>query len=130
VRVEWGDADVLWGDVAIEVKSSAYLQSWAQRVPSRIQFTGLRARRWNPRRGYEVNSGFKADVYVFAVQVARDHGAYDPLDVSDWRFYVLARSVLEELNQSSMTLTTVERHTSAVPFGQLRAAVERATLAH
>lgn len=32
-RVEWDDYDVLWEGVKIEVKSSAYLQAWAQRRP-------------------------------------------------------------------------------------------------
>lgn len=44
VRVEWDDFDVIWGDVKIEVKSSAYLQSWAQTKPSAIKFGGLRSR--------------------------------------------------------------------------------------
>src|SRR5690349_14432789 len=48
-RVEWDAYDVLAPDeTKIEVKSSAYLQAWAQRGVSRISFGGLRSRTWTP----------------------------------------------------------------------------------
>jgi len=44
-RIEWDAFDVLTPDgVKVEVKSSAYLQVWDQRAPSRILFSGLRGR--------------------------------------------------------------------------------------
>ncbi|TFD36626.1 hypothetical protein E3T37_13455 [Cryobacterium sp. TMT2-10] len=36
-RVEWDAYDILFGDITIEVKSSAYLQSWDQRKPGICQ---------------------------------------------------------------------------------------------
>lgn len=51
-RMEWDAYDVLAPDgTRIEVKSSAYLQVWDQRRPSRIVFTGLRGRTWTPQEG-------------------------------------------------------------------------------
>lgn len=46
-RVEWYAYDVKTSDnITIEVKSSAYLQTWTQQKPSRITFSGLMGRTW------------------------------------------------------------------------------------
>jgi hypothetical protein len=75
-RVEWDDFDVLWGDVKIEVKSSAYLQSWAQRRPSTIAFGGLRGRRLDIEAGDVGEQTYNADVYVFAWNTQIDPKTY------------------------------------------------------
>lgn len=52
LRVEWDPYDVLAPDgTTIEVKTSAYLQSWDQYKLSTIQFTGLRSRIWTTEGG-------------------------------------------------------------------------------
>lgn len=49
-RVEWDAFDVLAPSGArIEVRSSAYLQVWDQRRPSRIVFSGLTGRTRSPK---------------------------------------------------------------------------------
>ena len=42
LRDPWGDSDIIEGDMRVEVKSSAYIQDWAQKDFSRIVFSGLR----------------------------------------------------------------------------------------
>jgi hypothetical protein len=82
-RVEWDDFDVLWDGVEIEVKSSAYLQSWSQRRLSQIKFTGLRGRSWGDiTTGLAAERNYKADVYVFAVHTTQQHDACNPLNVN------------------------------------------------
>lgn len=130
-RVEWDDYDVLWNDVKIEVKSSAYLQSWAQRAPSQIRFTGLRGRSWGDiTTGLSTETTYKADVYVLCAHTTREHEAYDPLDISAWEFYVLAKSTLAELNVQSISLATAARLMRPVGYDELAAAIgEVATIA-
>ncbi|MEU7488075.1 hypothetical protein [Streptomyces sp. NPDC042319] len=120
-RVEWHSHDVETEDgLCIEVKTSAYLQAWEQRRLSDIRFTGLRSKRWNPRTGYADEEKYNAHVYVFAVQTARTHEEYDPLDVTQWEFLVLGRPVLERLGQKSMGYSTVRRHAGdGVPYSEL-----------
>jgi hypothetical protein len=73
-RVEWDAFDVLAPSGArIEVKSSAYLQVWDQRPPSRIVFSGLTGRTWSPQGGESSVATYNADVYVFCVQTATTH---------------------------------------------------------
>lgn len=125
-RVEWDDFDVLWGDVKIEVKSSAYLQSWAQRRPSTISFGGLRGRRLDIEAGYVGEQTYNADVYVFAWNRQIDPEKYDPLDVGAWAFHVLPRSVLEELGYKSVGLATLSRYSKEIEFHDLREGIAAA----
>ena len=92
-RSEW-DAYDLYAhvddrDVTVEVKSSARVQSWAQRKLSRPEFRVAPTRKWNPATGRNSEEPLRADVYVFclfAATVAETHAA--ALDVDHWRFRV------------------------------------------
>lgn len=116
-RVEWASHDVETDDgLRVEVKAGAYLQAWEQRAPSQIRFSGLRARTWSPDGGHAETKTYNADVYVFAVQTAREHAAYDPLDTSQWEFYVLPCPVVAALGTDSVGLATV-RATAGAAVG-------------
>jgi hypothetical protein len=100
----WGDFDVLTPDgIKVEVKSSGYLQSWAQKAPSKLVFSGLKARSWDASTGYCPEATFRADVYVFAVHTCTDPSVYDPLDLTAWEFWVLQATVIRRLNQKTLT---------------------------
>lgn len=127
-RTEWDAFDVLTPDgVKVEVKSSAYLQVWDQRRLSKIVFTGLRGRIWSPQDGEATDATFNADVYVFCLQTATSHEHYDALDVSQWVFHVLPRTVLEQLNLQSIALSTLRAYSEgSTPYLELASAIARA----
>lgn len=131
-RVEWDAYDVLTPDgTRVEVKSSAYLQVWEQKRPSRIVFTGLRGRTWTPQDGEAPEATYNADVYVFAVQTAQSHAEYNPLDVDQWAFYVLPRSTIERLGHNSISLPTLKTLTeSSVTYAGLAEAITAASAAN
>jgi len=82
VRVAWDNFDVVSAArTRIEVKSSAYLQSWSQRRLSTITFTGLTGLRWDAKEGWGDDREVRADGFVFAIQTCREPALYDPLDV-------------------------------------------------
>jgi hypothetical protein len=109
-RVEWDAYDILWDDITIEVKSSAYLQSWDQRRRSKIVFSGLKGTRFHARHGYDpAGKRFNAMVYVFCVHTATAHESYEQLDLGQWDVYVVPRRKLQELNQTTAGLATVQR---------------------
>jgi len=130
VREEWAECDLEAPDgTLVEVKSAAYIQSWHQEHLSRVSFRVPETRGWDretnrqdddPRR--------KADVYVFALLDHKDQATLDPLDVSQWQFYVLPTYVLDERGRSqhSITLPSVHALARAVAFASLGAAVEQA----
>jgi len=82
VRVAWDNFDVVSdAGTRIEVKSSGYLQSWAQKRLSTVAFTGLTGLRWDAKEGWGDDREVRADVFVFAIQICREPALYDPLDV-------------------------------------------------
>ncbi|MGW4647232.1 hypothetical protein [Kitasatospora sp. NPDC004289] len=118
---EWASFDVLRPDgLRIEVKTSAYLQSWGQRQLSTIQFSRLRGRTWDPETGEALEQSYNADVYVFCLHTAQTHADYDPLDVGQWSFYVAPRAVVEATGQLSIGLASVRRLCGeAAAYGEL-----------
>ena len=111
IRIEWDSFDLLFGDITVEVKSSAYLQAWDQRRISTLSFSGLKGTRYNPRaplRGEDpLGKRDNAMVYVFCVQTAITHEAYNPLDVSQWEFHVVSRSALAAIGLQSIGIGRV-----------------------
>ena len=122
-RHSWAgyDAETAEG-VRIEVKTSAYIQSWKQEKASVIAFGDLKSHKVNAQTGrLEAEETFAADLYVFCVEVERDGAKWQALELSQWEFYVLPRRVLVQLNQKSMCLSTVRRHCDPMTAEQLRA---------
>ncbi|MCQ4209944.1 hypothetical protein [Streptomyces longispororuber] len=107
---EWDCYDVAGEDgLRVEVKASAYLQSWEQRELSWISFSVDKRRPWTDGIGFADEATYNADVYVFALHTAIRHAEYDPLVVSQWEFYAASRAAIADLNQKSAGLATVRR---------------------
>jgi hypothetical protein len=130
VRNEWAAYDLITnGGVKVEVKSCAYLQAWFQARVSKITFSTRLSRAWDPATNVlSPESKRQADVYVFALLAHRDKPTLDPMNVAQWRFYVLPTWRLNDRkgSQRSITLKSLETMCSAVPFDGLRVAVEQA----
>ena len=97
MRVNWDRYDIVSPEgVRVEVKASGYVQSWAQEKPSAIQFSIRPTYGWNSETNTfaEILSR-QADVYVFCLLAHRDQTTIDPLDTSQWIFYVLPTAVLD-----------------------------------
>lgn len=100
-RSEWDaydlHAEVGGRDITVEVKSSARVQSWAQRKLSRPQFRVAPTRKWNPATGRYSEHPLRADIYVFclfAAATVNTHAA--ALNVDHWRFRVATGSELPD----------------------------------
>lgn len=98
VRTEWEPYDVRTSSgVTVEVKSAAYIQSWAQRGPSQPSFGIAPTVSWDARTNtWGTERRRQAEVYVFALLAHRDKESVDPLDVAQWEFFVLPTAVLDE----------------------------------
>lgn len=131
VRVEWDAFDVLTPEgIKVEVKSSAYLQAWAQRRLSRIAFGSMKGRTWTPEEGESPEATLNADVYVFAIQTSTSHEMYDVLDVGQWEFFVVSRAAIEATGYASIGMPTLGTLCEGpVPYAELGSAIrECATL--
>ncbi len=106
----WDDYDLITPDgITIEVKSSAFIQSWPQARPSEMSFSRLRGRAWDSARGRASDATCRADVFVFCIQTAKTHDEYDPLNVSQWEFYPVSGETISALGQKSLGLNTLRR---------------------
>ncbi|MCP4367843.1 MAG: hypothetical protein GY797_06990 [Deltaproteobacteria bacterium] len=123
VRDSWIEWDLMTSEgVKIEVKTSAYLQTWSQKRPSQIVFTGLKGRKLDSETNqYAREATYNADIYVFCVQIEQDPNKWDALDLEQWRFYLLLKEQIERLNQKSLSLkplTKISQEMTADEFRQ------------
>ncbi len=130
LRHAWDNFDVTTpSGIRVEVKSSAYLQSWRQRQHSRITFAGLTGLAYS----YETNefaeeATLRADVYVFALNRFREPDRYDALDTRAWEFYVVpVRTLKDEGSPKSISKSFLDRLSiSHVDFAGLASEIEAA----
>jgi len=108
VRSEWDKYDILTPEgIKVEVKTSGYLQSWGQNSLSKISFGIQPTRGWDHKSNtYEKEIKRQADVYVFCVHKHLKQETLNPLDISQWDFYVLDTETIncEMGNKKSITL--------------------------
>ena len=133
-RDEWAMYDIHTPDgLKIEVKSSAYLQSWYQEGPSSVGFDIGPKLGWDSASNtYEAEPRRSADLYVFALHShSGDKATLDPLNVSQWEFYVLPTARLNEKcpTQKKIKLRSLlsKFELQPVSFDQLRKAIEDAS---
>ena len=101
-------ADVGGRHVTVEVKSSARVQSWAQRKLSSPQFRIAPTKKWNPETGRNSDEALRADVYVFCLFAATSVDSHAAaLNVDHWRFRVAAESELPD--QESVSWNRLSR---------------------
>lgn len=128
VRVEWDTVDIRTPEgISIEVKSSAYIQSWRQSRPSQISFGVAKTVPWDPETGeYGRTSVRSADVYVFCLLAHRDDRSINPLELTQWEFYVLPTQTIDTAfeNQKTVTLSRLkEAGANSIGYGDLRRAI-------
>lgn len=98
VRAEWDSYDLQLQDGrTIEVKSAAYLQTWAQKELSPLSFGIAPTTAWNPRTNeYDRVKKRQADLYVFCLLKTKDQDQLDPLDLDQWIFCLLPTKALND----------------------------------
>jgi hypothetical protein len=122
-RKEWAayDLDTPEG-IKLEIKSSAYLQTWKQDSLSKPLF-GIKATR---SYNYESNKSSEtasrdANVYVFCLLNHKQKSTVNPLDMNQWEFYVLATKKLNDYkrSQDSITLKSLRTLTDSILYNEL-----------
>lgn len=107
VQNEWEPFDLKTPDgIKVEVKSAAYVQSWFQKKLSQISFVVPPRRGWDAETN-KVEQEVKrhADVYVLALLVHQDKSSINPLDLSQWEFYVIPTGKLNGRTRSQYSIT-------------------------
>ncbi|HPJ21953.1 MAG TPA: hypothetical protein PLP30_11375 [Clostridia bacterium] len=119
LRVEWDAWDITTDSgIKIEVKSSAYIQSWGQRKFSKISFS------IKPTTNSDSDTTPKrhADLYVFCHLKHTDQETMNPLEMDQWDFYVLPTCKLDYFskNQLTISLNSLRELASQVNYNRLK----------
>lgn len=129
VRDEWDLYDLKTPEgIKVEVKSAAFVQTWHKpgHKSSVISFGIKETGDWVSPRAERVPGKRRwADVYVFCLLHHTDRHTIDPLDMNQWRFYVVATHTLNAYPRSnhSITLASLERMTTPVGYAGLAEAI-------
>lgn len=135
-HVDWDSFDILGKNgERIEVKSSAYLQSWfPENQPDKrslIRFSIAPALEWMTEECRYKDEGSKrhSDVYVFCHYTCLERGADNPLEMNNWDFYVLATYKIDAIFdcQKSVTLESLKRKAKVekCTYSEMPAAIDR-----
>jgi len=115
VRDEWAPYDLKKEEIKIEVKASAYIQTWPQDEFSKIKFDVRKTKEldWD-RGGYRDPASRHADIYILALFAYKEMDALknkdgvNPLDLDKWQFFLVPKKFLDDLDQDSISLGTLE----------------------
>ena len=129
VRIGWDNYDVQDPlGPKIEVKCSAFLQSWVQKRHSHLVFGRLVGREFDfDRNEYSFDVRVRADVFVFAIQNQREPASYDMLDLAHWEFWIVSGDVVRASGVKSVGIAWVRnRSTGPHRYDHLAAAIRAA----
>jgi len=124
IRNDWDSYDLTAdnGRIKIEVKSSAYIQSWEQSKLSTIIFSIRESGCWDSKTNTYSDSKRHSDLYVFCLLKHKEQETLDPLKLEQWEFYVVKTEILNKYERSkvSITLNSLRKLTDAISYSQLR----------
>ena len=113
VQEEWAPYDVRSPDgIRIEVKTSGYIQTWQQQTLSTPRFGIGKSYAWNNETGtFSPAPQRSAEVYVFCLHHHKDQDTINPLDLSQWTFYILPTATLDRMagDQKGIGIGGLER---------------------
>lgn len=132
-RTEWDAVDIISPNgTRIEVKSSAYLQSWSCKTLSKIQFDIAPKKSWDSETNtYYDTIGRNADVYVFCLFANKNPKIANPLDTSQWEFYILPTKVLNQrvpLQKSIVLSSLLKLGAVQTDYQNIQRTIERVLL--
>ena len=131
VRNDWAAYDLETpSGIKVEVKSSAYLQSWHQTAVSAPSFSIRKAKEWSPETNEFGEERLRhSDLYVFCLLAYKgDKRLLDPLDLSQWEFYVVKTSEIDRMfgERTSISINQVKSLSQAYSVNSLMNAVAAA----
>lgn len=122
-RIEWDAYDLIFKGKKIEVKSSAYIQAWYRGKPSKISFSIGNKKEFDYETNtYSPDASRHADIYVFCLLKEQDPTIINPLDTSQWEFYIVPTKTLNEKfpQQKSLTLGSLQKVAKPILYSDMK----------
>ena len=97
-RVEWDAYDAETEDgITVEVKSASYIQTWKQKKYSKISFGVAKTKAWDAENNtHSDKKKRQADVYVFCLLNHNNQETLNPMDLSQWSFFIISTNRLDK----------------------------------
>jgi hypothetical protein len=106
IQVNWKAYDLDYAGLKIEVKSSSYIQSWYQKKYSKIIFNIPLTHEFDIKTGKQSDvSQRQADIYIFCVLIHKIQDTINPLNLEQWRFYIVDTKDLNKEMGKSKTIS-------------------------
>ncbi|WP_422005792.1 hypothetical protein [Roseivirga pacifica] len=110
-RLEWDAYDFKTENgLKIEVKSASYIQAWRQKKLSSISFNIKKTKALLEDNNYANSPERQADIYILCLLHHKDQTTINPMDLKQWRFYLVTKTVLDKelLDQKTLSLSTLK----------------------
>lgn len=128
-RLEWDPYDLQYGNLKIEIKSAAYIQGWEQKKFSSISFDIKPTRLLNLENNrYEEEFKRQSDVYVFCHLKHIDKNTINPVDPTQWDFYIVPTAFLNKkfLEQKRIALSVLSSNNiEPVSFDKIKEQIDK-----
>lgn len=105
-RDAWSKYDLEYRSIGIEVKSASYNQRWYQAKHSSISYAIPKTLGWDAEiNKQDQEARRQADVYILSLLAEKDRSKVDPLDLEQWRFWVLPTQFFNDRKRSQHSIT-------------------------
>lgn len=138
----WGECDILYNGIRIEIKCSSVLQAWERKTPAKPVFSigkTLNCDIMETETGYEyvgrdgLPAERRSELYVFCLFANGDRETADPMDLEQWKFYIVPTKVINEKcrDKRSISLNGLARlGYSPVNYCEIKSVVDSFVDAH
>jgi hypothetical protein len=90
----------------VEIKTISYLQAWAQQKLSIPRVVLVPKRFWDPDTNVmEKTPSLNSDLYIICHFISKEHSTANPLDMDQWRFFVLEKKQVEAILKKGKSAT-------------------------
>ncbi|WHY55745.1 hypothetical protein [Peribacillus simplex] len=127
LRVEWDAFDLVYKDMKIEVKSSAYIQAWHKEKYSNISFSiGAKKEYDYETNTYSPTIKRHADIYVFCLLKEKNLELIEPLNTTQWEFYVALTKDLDIHfpHQKTISLSSLKKIAQPSTYEELKQIID------
>lgn len=125
-RVEWDPFDLVYEEMKIEVKSSAYIQAWHKDRYSNISFSIGATKEYDYETNkYSPTAKRWADLYVFCLLKEKNINEINPLNATHWEFYLIRTEELDSHfpHQKTISLASLQRIAAPCSYDEIKKTV-------
>lgn len=133
----WGECDIVYNGVRLEVKCSSMLQAWERKTPAKPVFSIGKTLNCDIR---ETETGYRyvgrdglpakrrSELYVFCLFSGTDRETADPMDLDQWEFYIVPTQLINDKCGDKRTISLSALKTlgiSAVDYSGIKTVVDQ-----